>query len=142
MLSFNLSELQSTHQTSRILKMKPSRLFLAVTTLTLALLFTLAVPTAIAGKPKAPPAPVDTRKLVQAVDAAAGTIVIQNMRDKTTHTYKVYELTSIKVNFSSGKIADIKAGLQVRDYVERDDRTLDNITVDKADPAPAAPKKK
>jgi hypothetical protein len=122
--------------------MKPSRLLLAVTTLTLALLFTLAVPTPIAGTPTAPPAPVDARKLITSVDAATGTIGIENKRDKTTRTYKIDDFTSVKVNNSRGKIADIKVGMQVRDSIERDSQTLDSISVDMADAAPEAPKKK
>jgi hypothetical protein len=122
--------------------MKPSRVFLTVTTLAVALLFTVAVLTVHAGG-KAPPAPpVDPRKLITAVDAAAGAIVIEYMRDKTNHSYVLDGLTAIKVNNSTGTIAQIKVGMQVRDFVERDAHTLDSITVSNADPAPVAPKKK
>jgi hypothetical protein len=131
MLKFHLGDLQPTRQPSRTLKMKPSRLLLTVTTLALTLLFTFAVPTATAAaaKPAAPPVPVDTRKMIKSVDAAAGTIVIQYMRDKTIHAYQVYELTSIKVNFVAGKIADIKPGMEVSDFLEKDSQTLDSISV-------------
>jgi hypothetical protein len=64
------------------------------------------------------------------------------MRSNTTHSYKIDAGTTVKVNNAPGKIADIKPGMQVRDSVDRDDRTLDSISVDKADPAPAAPKTK
>jgi len=118
--------------------MTPSRLLLAVTTLAMALLFTFAVPTATAASTaKTVTPPLDTRKLIKSVDAAAGTIEIENMRTQTSRSYKVDSVTSIKVNNAPGKIADIKVGMQVRDTVDRDDQTLDSISVDKADPAPA-----
>jgi len=109
--------------------MKPSRLFLAGVTLALALLFTFAVPIALAGPPKEPPPPPDTRKLIKSVDAAAGTIVIQNMRDKSIHTYKIDDLTTLTVNNVPGKIADIKPGMEVGDYLERYSDTLDSLTL-------------
>jgi hypothetical protein len=117
---------------------------IAVVTLMLTLLLTLAVSTAGASTAKkpTPPPPVDKRILIKAVDATAATVEIQYMRDKGFHTYKIDSLTTVTVNKNPGKFADIKVGMQVRDYVERDDQTLDSISVDKADPAPAVPKKK
>ena len=61
------------------------------------------------------------------------------MRNGTTHTYTLDSLSVIKVgdaNAEGGKIGDIKVGMQVRDYIERDDHTLDSILVGTADPAP------
>jgi hypothetical protein len=118
--------------------MNPSRLLFTVAALALTFLFTLAVPTAMAGSTKpAAPAPVDERILVQSVNVAAGTIVIQYMRDKKTHTYTVDDLTALKVNNSPGKIADIQVGMQIKDYVERDPHTLDTLTIQYAAPGPA-----
>jgi hypothetical protein len=61
------------------------------------------------------------------------------MRDKSVHTYMIDDLTALKVNNLPGTFTDIKAGMQVRDYVERDPRTLDTLTVDLADPGPVLP---
>jgi len=105
-------------------------------------LLTSAVPAAFAASAPTPPPPIDPRNLIHAVDAAAGTIQIQYMRNKVTCTYKLDDITQIKVNNAPGKFADIKSGMQVRDYVERDAHTLDRIVVDRADPAPGAPKAK
>jgi len=115
--------------------MKPSRLLLAVTPLALALLFTFAVPTAIAGTTKGPAAD-DPRILIKSVDATAGTVEFEYMTNKTTHVYKIDGGSTVKVNDASGTITDIKPGMQVRDSAERDSDTLDSISVSAADPAP------
>ena len=130
--------------------MNPSRLLHTATTLVLALLFIFAVPSALAKgkgggkKPAAAPAPVDTRKLIQSVDVAANTVVIKNMREKTTHTYAIDNVTVVKVNNVDGTIADIKANMEVTDFVERDNDALDSISVSGNGEAPSAavPKKK
>lgn len=117
--------------------MKPSRLFLTVTTLILAFSFTVAVQTATAGQEP------DTRVLIESVNTAASTVVIKYMDKGTTQTYTIDGLTSIKVGDNTGTFAQIRAGMQVRDSVERDDHTLDSISVSAADPAPkGAPKEK
>ena len=119
--------------------MKPSRLLLVVASLAFTLLFTAVVPTASAQVVRTPtptPTPDDTRKLIQAVDTANNTVTIQYMRNQLTHTYGFHDLTLIKVNGVKAKVADIKVGMQVRDYVERDSHTLDSITVDVADAPP------
>ena len=126
--------------------MKPSRTLFTITTLALALLVTIAIPSAHAGKKKAKEAEkpvVDPRILIDSVDASAGTVVLNYKRDGTTHTYTLDGMSTIKVGDSTdpAKISDIKTGMQVRDYVERDDHTLDSITVSTADPAPAKAKK-
>ena len=123
--------------------MKPFRLFFSTAALALALLMMLAATTTSFGasKAKTPPPPIDTRILIKSVDAGAGTIVIQYMRDKSTHTYTIDDLTAVTVNNSTGKIADVKAGMQIDNYVERDPRTLDTLTVSFASPAPQAPTK-
>jgi hypothetical protein len=122
--------------------MKSLRLLLAAVTLTVTLLLTLAVQTAAASSSSKAPPPIDPRILIKTVDESAGTVEIEYMRDakEPTHVYTIDDLTTIQVNDDPGKISDIKAGMQVREYVERDGHTLDKITVSKADPAPVAPK--
>jgi hypothetical protein len=121
---------------------KPSRFLLAITSLTLTLFFTFAVTTATAKHKGGPPAPpVDTRILIESVNAAGGEIVLHYMQTQGTQTYAVDGFTTITVNDVPGKIGQIKAGMQVRDLVERDGHTLDSLSVSKADPAPTAPAK-
>ncbi len=116
---------------------------LTIFAVALSLLFAFAVPSAMASKPKTPPPPPDTRKLIKSVDAKAGTMVVQNMRDKSLHTYAVYELTTITVNNVKGTLADIKPGMAVDDYLERDDTTLDSISLSgSGTPEPDKSKKK
>ena len=118
--------------------MKPFRLLLVLITLALALSFLFAAPSARAAA-KTPPPPPDVRKLIKSVDVAAGTIVIQYMRDKRLRTYSLDDVTTITLNNSPGKIADIKPGMEMTDYVERDDHTLDSITLQGfGTPPPAA----
>jgi len=117
--------------------MKPSRLPLAVTTVALVLLFTVAVP----AKPPAV-SEDDSRILIKMVDATAGTIEIEYMTNRTTHVYKIDAGTFVKVNNVSGKITDIESGMQVRDSAERDSNTLDSISVSPADPAPVVTSRK
>lgn len=75
------------------------------------------------------PAPVDERKLIQSVDAATGTIVIRYMRGKTTHTYKVDEFAKLTINNAAGKVSQIKTGMEVADYTERDNDNLDSLVL-------------
>jgi hypothetical protein len=51
------------------------------------------------------------------------------MVDQQTHKYKVDDVTTLSVNGSPGKLADIKAGMEVKDYVERDNDDLDSLTL-------------
>ena len=81
----------------------------------------------------------DTRTLIQSVDAANQTVTIISMQSNLTHAYKIDDGTMITVSDNRGKFADLKAGLQVRDYKERDSATLDAISVSPADPAPPPP---
>ena len=59
------------------------------------------------------------------------------MRDKTTHTYVIDDLTNLKVENRQGKVTDIKVGMQVTDYQERDPHTLDSAVIDPAQPPPS-----
>jgi hypothetical protein len=78
----------------------------------------------------------DTRILVAAVNADAGTVTLEYMSKRTKHTYGVDAATVVTVNDSRAGLADIVKGMQVRDSVERDSSTLDSISVSPADPAP------
>ncbi|MCE0521930.1 MAG: hypothetical protein LV480_03365 [Methylacidiphilales bacterium] len=113
------------------------RLIFADVALAFIFLFVLAVPSAYA-KPKVPP-PIDTRILIKSVDLKANTIEMKYMRNakEPTHIYKIDDTTQVIVSNQKGKIGDIKVGMQVRNYLERDNDTLDNIFVDQADPPPA-----
>lgn len=93
-------------------------------------------------KPAVPPVPVDARKLIKSVDAAKSSVVIQYMRDKTLHAYAIDEITVFKVNNVSGKVADIKPGMVVVDFLERDAHTLDSLTLTGYGETPAAAKPK
>ena len=124
------------------LSMKPFRLLFSIATLALIVLFTLTATITEASTPKPAPAPVDPRILIKSVNAATGTIVIQYMRDKTVRTYTMDDLTVIKINDNPGKMADVKVGMQLTAYVERDAHTLDSASIDNASPGPTPPPKK
>ena len=89
--------------------MKFSSLQSAIATPALVFLFAFAVTPAHAGnKAQTPPPAVDPRILIQSVDASSSTIVVQYMRDKTTHAYTLDDITVVTVNNSPGKFSDIK----------------------------------
>jgi hypothetical protein len=119
--------------------MKPYRILFTIVTLALAYLMTSAVMPTSASTP-APPPPIDTRKLIKSVNAADSSIVIEYMRDKTLHPYKIDDITALKVNNVPGKVTDIKAGMVVDDYVERDGQTLDGLNVSGNGGTPTAAK--
>jgi hypothetical protein len=129
--------------------MKSFRLSLAVSTLVLVLLLSFGVPHALAAtmgtsvKVVEPP-PIDKRILIKSVDVKAGTIEVKYMRDakQPTHVYAIDAVTVLTVGNSAAKLDEVKVGMQVRSYVERDDKTLDSIDVSVADPPPVIPKKK
>ena len=126
--------------------MKHYRILFTVAALALSFLFSGAVLTVTAASktPPPPPPPIDTRILIKAVDAKAGTITIQYMRSAKApeHTYALDGLTALTVNNAKGTVDQIKVGMQVRRYVERDDVSLDSIDVGTAAPPPVVPKKK
>ena len=122
--------------------MRSFRLLFVTAGLILSLCFIAVTPASGAAKPPAPPPPVDTRILIKAVNTADSTVDFQYMRNKSTHTYKIDDLTVVKVSNRVSKFSDIKAGMKVDDSVERDNDTLDSITVETDNtPAPAAKKK-
>jgi hypothetical protein len=92
--------------------------------LMLGLLLVLAA-TPVIGDDTPPPAV----KSIASVDAATSTVVISLVTTKVLHTYKVDDFTKLKVNGVAGKFADIKPGMEVRDYIERDNDTLDGLTL-------------
>ncbi|MEI9998050.1 MAG: hypothetical protein WDO13_02210 [Verrucomicrobiota bacterium] len=97
---------------------------------------------AAAKKPTAAPPP-DPRKLIKSVDAGNSQVVIVYMRDKNTHTYKIDDMTQLMINGTKGKFGEIKTGMEVADYVERDNDTLDTLTLQGFGdlPKPKAPAK-
>jgi hypothetical protein len=95
--------------------------------LVLLILFFCFDASALAAAKKVPPP--DPRKLVLSVDPKTNSFVVQSMRDKSKHTYKVDDMTRIKVNNQDGKFADIKVGMVVDDSIERDYDTLDSLNL-------------
>jgi hypothetical protein len=71
--------------------------------------------------------------VIKLVNPSTQTIEIETMKGHTTHTYKIDALTVITVAGSPGRFANLKFGQQVQNLVERDNDTLDAITVDAAD---------
>jgi hypothetical protein len=69
------------------------------------------------------------RKVIQSVDAKNSAVVIVYMESKLTHTYHIDDVTVLKVNGVPGKLADIKKGMVVTDYTERDNDDLDGLTL-------------
>ena len=116
--------------------------YLSLTVATiLALCATALTPASAASK--TPPPPVDTRILIKSINAANSTVVFEYMRDKSVHTYKIDDMTVVKVSNSTSKFADIKVGMKVDDSIERDNDTLDSITVETDNtPPPTEAKKK
>lgn len=104
------------------------------------LLFALGGDHAFAGKQVKEPPPPDMRKMIKSVDAKNSAVVIIYMNNKQTHTYRVDDMTALKVNGVAGKFADIKAGMEVADYAERDNDDLDSLTLTgyPEEPKPAA----
>jgi hypothetical protein len=82
------------------------------------------------------PAPPDPRILISKVDVANQEVVFNYKRTNKMQTYKIDDLTAVTVSGSPAALKDIKVGLQVVDYIERDGDTLDKITVETPDAAP------
>ena len=105
------------------------KLSLLFTTTAVALVVICLGSAAHASKPKEPAAPPDLRKLIKSVDAKASTVTIVNNRDKSTHTYKVDDQTTVMVNNQPVKFPEIKPGMVVDDFVERDSDDLDSVSL-------------
>ncbi len=80
-------------------------------------------------KPATPAAPPDVKKVIKSIDAKANTVTILNNRDKSTHTYKIDDLTKLTINNQTEKFADIKVGMVVDDSLERDNDDLDALSL-------------
>jgi hypothetical protein len=104
------------------------------------LLFLSMQPALAAAKVKKPAPPPDMRKLIQSVDQGSSSVIIVYQETKQTHTYHVDDMTALKVNGTAGKIADIKPGMEVTDYLERDNDNLDGLTLTGYGQQPAAKK--
>jgi hypothetical protein len=89
---------------------------------------------------KPPPPPPDMRKMIKSVNLANSTIDIIYMHSHLVHTYKIDDVTQVKVNNQDGKLADIKPGMVVDDYLERDNDDLDGISLSGYGTKPAAAK--
>ena len=120
--------------------MRNFRLLFPTVALVLGFSALVATPASAASKP-VPPPPVDTRILIKAVNAANSTVDVEYMRNKSVHTYKIDDVTAVKVSNTPSKFSDIKVGMKVDDSVERDNDTLDSITVE-TDHTPSPAKKK
>jgi hypothetical protein len=104
----------------------------SVVVLLCCLFVSLTTVSALAGKKKTKDddTPDNTSKVVQSVNPADSTIVIVYMGDnKSTHTYKIDGSTTLMVNGAKAKFTDIKTGMVVTDYMERDAQDLDSLTL-------------
>jgi hypothetical protein len=68
-------------------------------------------------------------KTIQTVLPDSNSVVIFFAKSKLMRTYHIDDTTALKVNGVAGKFADIKPGMQVMDYLERDNDDLDSLTL-------------
>jgi hypothetical protein len=120
--------------------MKNPRVVVAPAVLAFCLLFGITAGPVFAAAKKTPPPPPDMRKVIQGVDTKNSAVVIVYMESKQTHTYRIDDITVLKVNGVPGKLADIKKGMVVTDYLERDNDDLDGLTLTGYGEEPAAAK--
>ena len=120
--------------------MKNSRAVFAPAVLAISLLLGIATGPAFAAAKKTPPPPPDMRKTIQAVDVKNSAVVILYNNSKLTHTYRIDNVTVLKVNGVPGQLSDIKKGMVVTDYAERDNDDLDSLTLTGYGEEPAAAK--
>ena len=71
--------------------------------------------------------------IIKLVNKSTNVIEIETMENQTTHNYKIDSMTVITIAGSPGKFSGLKFGQQVLNLVERDNETLDAISVDTAD---------
>jgi len=117
--------------------MKSSRLFSAVAAV--AILFTLAVSTAVAGS-MGNGAAQRMKLVVESIDTTAGTIEFKSMVDNSEHTYKIDATTRISIVNKKGTIDQIKVGQKVENYAlsgGQPPETLKMLIVSQAAPPPA-----
>ena len=111
------------------LLMKNTRAVFVPVVLAFSLLLGIAAGPAFAAAKKTPPPPPDMRKTIQAVDVPNSSVVILYNNSKLTHTYRIDNVTVLKVNGVPGQLSDIKKGMVVTDYTERDNDDLDGLTL-------------
>jgi hypothetical protein len=78
------------------------------------------------------PSPTDVAgpdKTIQAVLSDDNSVVIFYTKSKLLRTYHIDDSTLLKVNGIAGKFSDIKVGMQVMDFLERDNDDLDGLTL-------------
>ena len=121
--------------------MKNSRVVFAPVVLAFCMLLGISAgPVFAAPAKKTPPPPPDMRKVIQSVDTKNNAVIIVYMNSKQTHTYRIDDMTVLKVNGVPGKLVDIKKGMVVADYLERDNDDLDGLTLTGYGEEPAAAK--
>ena len=97
--------------------------------------FSLLSLPASAAPPKKPAPPVpEVFSKVTAVNASTSEVTIilrkgPTVLDKKPTIYTVDDLTSVTINGSSAKFADIHVGMFIQGMTERDSHSLDNITL-------------
>jgi hypothetical protein len=123
-----------------IIPMRSHRVFFAPAVLVGCFLFALSMGSAPAAAAKKPAPPPDMRKLIKSVDKDTSSVVIIYQNSKLTHTYHIDDVTQLTVNGVPGKLADIKPGMVVTDYVERDNDDLDGLKLTGYGTEPAAKK--
>lgn len=69
------------------------------------------------------------RKLIKSVDVKNSTITISYSYGKQVHTYKIDDFSKVQVDGSPAKVSDIKAGMEVAEYTERDNDDLDSVNL-------------
>jgi hypothetical protein len=111
------------------LLMKNCRAVFVPVLLAVSLFLVIASGPAFGAAKKTPPPPPDMRKMIQSVDAKNNAVIIVYMENKQTHTYRVDDMTALKINGVPGKFGEIKNGMVVSDYLERDNDDLDGLTL-------------
>ena len=86
-------------------------------------------PVAVDPKTAAANAAAGTKKTIQSVIVDKSQVVIFYSGSQIQRTYHIDANTELKVNGVPGAIGDIKAGMVVKDYAERDNDDLDSLTV-------------
>ena len=135
----------SNGRVGKEIKMKRIRRFSVIAALVVGSVLTVSAPPAVAASKVAkPPPPVDARILIKSVDLKAGTVTFRYMRSAKApdHTYAIDGTTQLKVNNVAGKITDIKSGMVVSSYLERDNDNLDGLELSGYGEQPAAAKPK
>ncbi len=95
---------------------------------------------AAAAKKKAAAPPPDNRTLVKQVDPGKQQIVLTFKREKKDVTYTADGNTAITVDGQPGTLKDVKTGMELTGYIERDETSLDSFSVQTATSPPKAKK--